>query len=104
MVGTSGMSGQRVSPVTARHRKRASLDVLCSRRQRAGAQLCGAAEQSLNGVAAALEHDVFQLGQIFAELQNLELDLRCRADWRCRTIKLLRIGPGERDEFLHRLR
>ena len=63
-----------------------------------------AAEQRLQRVAATLEDDVFKLGRLFAQFENLELNLRRRADRRRRSVELVRIGPGERDEFLHRPR
>ena len=55
-------------------------------------------------VAAALEHDVFQLRQLLADFQHFELNLRRGADRRRRAVELVRIGAGERDEFLHRFR
>ena len=84
--------------------QRAGLNVRQCRRQRARTELHGAAEQRGNGVAAALEHDVRKFWQFLADLEQLQLQLRRRADRRRRAIVLLGIAAGERDEFLHGFR
>ena len=81
-----------------------AVDMRQCRRQRARAQLHGAAEQRRNRVAAALEHDVRKFWQIFADLEQLQLQLRRGADRRRRAVVLLGIAAGERDEILHILR
>ena len=72
------------------------------RRQHAGTELHRAAQQRLQRLPAAGEDDGRHLGQPFARLQHLGLQLRCRADRRRRDIEFFRIGFGERDELLHR--
>ena len=84
MVGTSGMSGQRVSPVTARQRSVPAL--MCGAAGGSEPELSCAVPLSsaCKRVAAALEHDVFELRQLLANFEHFELDLRRGADRRRR--------------------
>ena len=94
----SGFAGDRQAA------QRAGLDVRQRRRQRAGAQLHGAAEQRLIASPPPLNTTSASFGRFSRSFQELELDLRRRADRRRRAVVFFRIGPRERDEFLHRLR